>query len=297
MGRFEASESRTLWSKIRNPKGKVGKLLYVSAPVWGRPLSVFRPANVVMFHMGRCGSSVLGDLLNQHPRIYWSGEIYTSSIRGWRSQKRLNERLNGSAKQLTLDPDPLKLLQRKMFVAGAKYYGCEVKFHHLFEGNIDLTEYIDHLNQRDFLYITLVRKNFLRSIVSNTVMFSSSKAKTHNRSDEKAKLTPVKIDINRARYNGYEKPLIEHLETHYKNFQNFEERLAAQKVLKLTYEEDISLDPRNAYQKVCEFLGVKYQDLPIRLSKTNPFPLSEMLMNHEEVKQHLSNTDFAWMCE
>ncbi|MGF1524206.1 MAG: hypothetical protein ACFBSF_17950 [Leptolyngbyaceae cyanobacterium] len=293
MSRFEASESRTIWSKIRNPKGKVGKLLYATAPVWGRPLSVFRPGNVAMFHMGRCGSSVLGDLLSQHPKIYWGGEIYTSRIRGWRSQKRLNN----SGGKLALEPDPLKLLQRKMLVAGANYYGCEVKFHHLSEGNIDIADYIDYLNRRNFLYITLVRKNFLRSIVSNTIMFSSLKAKTHNRSDEKAKLTEVKLDVKRTRYNGYEKTLFEHLEIHQRNFRDFEKRLPAQNVLKLTYEDDISHDPRNAYQKVCKFLGVQYKDLPIRLSKTNPFPLSKILVNYEEVKDYLINTDFAWMCE
>ena len=37
-----------------------------------RLLSLFRPGNVVMFHLGRVGSTVL-----------WSGEIFERTIRKW----------------------------------------------------------------------------------------------------------------------------------------------------------------------------------------------------------------------
>ncbi|MEO1295402.1 MAG: hypothetical protein AAFW75_06295 [Cyanobacteria bacterium J06636_16] len=293
MSRFESSESQSLLSKIRNPKGRIGKFLKASAPVWGFPLAAFRPGNVAMFHMGRCGSSVLGDLLNQHPKMYWGGEIYTPSIRSWRQQKHYKLQVEGA----TLQPDAFKILQRDMLVAGSKYYGCEVKFHHLTEGQIAIADYVNHLKQRNFKFITLVRKNFLRSIVSNTVMFSSAKTKTHNRADEKAVLTKVTLDIGEARYNGYKKPLIEHLRTHQKNFSDFEAMSSAQNILKLTYEDNIFSNPSDAYLKTCEFLSLEPCDLKIRLKKTNPFPLSEIITNYEEVKSYLSDTEFAWMCE
>lgn len=270
------------------------KLLYRVAPIWGLPLSAFRPGNVVMFHMGRCGSSVLADLLYQHPKIYWGGEIYSPFIRYWREQKQKN---HSHSATITLKPDPLKLLQRDMLVAGSKYYGCEVKFHHLVEGKIDIGDYTEYLRDKNFSFIVLARKNFLRSILSNAIMFSSSKTKSHNRSDEKARLTRVAIDVERARYNGYEKPLIEHLRLYQKNFESLEKLLSTQNVLQLTYEDDISNDPRDSYRKVCEFLGVTYKELPIRLSKTNPFQLSDILINYEEIKSYLGETEFAWMCE
>jgi len=31
---------------------------------------------VAMFHIGRSGSSVLADMLNQYPNVHWDGEIY-----------------------------------------------------------------------------------------------------------------------------------------------------------------------------------------------------------------------------
>ena len=37
-----------------------------------------------MFHPGRCGSTVLGNLLNQHPSIEWDGEIYEPQGRFYR---------------------------------------------------------------------------------------------------------------------------------------------------------------------------------------------------------------------
>ena len=32
--------------------------------------------NIAMFHAGRSGSTVLGDLLNQNPQIFWDSEIF-----------------------------------------------------------------------------------------------------------------------------------------------------------------------------------------------------------------------------
>ena len=30
-----------------------------------------------MFHIGRCGSTVVSELLNQHSKIHWESELYT----------------------------------------------------------------------------------------------------------------------------------------------------------------------------------------------------------------------------
>ena len=33
---------------------------------------------IVDYHTACCGSTVLADLFNQHPHVYWDGEIYYS---------------------------------------------------------------------------------------------------------------------------------------------------------------------------------------------------------------------------
>lgn len=47
-----------------------------AARVAGVFTSLIRERNVVMFHCGRCGSSVVGGLLNQHTKVRWAGEIF-----------------------------------------------------------------------------------------------------------------------------------------------------------------------------------------------------------------------------
>ena len=53
-----------------------------SAEVISRTMGLFtkpiRRTNVAMFHIGRCGSTAVGILLNQHPKIRWGGEIFAS---------------------------------------------------------------------------------------------------------------------------------------------------------------------------------------------------------------------------
>lgn len=49
-----------------------------SAEVISRTMGPFtkpiRKTNVAMFHIGRCGSTAVGILLNQHPKIRWGAK-------------------------------------------------------------------------------------------------------------------------------------------------------------------------------------------------------------------------------
>jgi hypothetical protein len=260
---------------------------------WGIPMSLMRDKNIVMFHMGRCGSTVLGDLLSQHSRIYWRGEIYYPYIREWRFQK---QKISDSS-NIRLKPDPLIALRQNMFIAGSKNYGCEIKFHHLYEAGISLSDFIEILKDKNFSFVVLKRKNFLRSIVSNAIMHNLPVKKTHNKIDEKPTARKALIDVNGVGYNGYKKSLIEHLDIYSRNYSEIYQKLADKNFLDLCFEEDISQDPKLAYKKVCDFLDVEYEKLPVRLSRTNPFPLSEMIENYQEVKEYLATTEYSWMCD
>ncbi len=246
----------------------------------------------MMFHMGRCGSSVLADLLNQHSKIYWDGEIYFPYIREWRAQKQTASHDSS----VNIKPEALKLLKNEMSMAGSNFYGCEVKFHHIKEANLSIPnyiEYISHLNFNNF--IILIRRNFLRSIISNRVMYDMEIKKTHIRAAEKTQLQKVKLDIISTGYNGYKKELSEHLKEHEKNFIEIDDLLKGKKVLKLSYEDDISENPQKSYQKICDFLDIIPSNYSVRLGKTNPFKISDLLVNYDEVKEYLSGTNFEWM--
>src|SRR5437868_12511840 len=76
-----------------------------------------RKTNVVMLHPGRCGSTVLGDMVGQHSNVAWDGEIYEI------------ERQRRTAIGLPEDiPEALPLLRSRMRLAGRAVFGFELKF-------------------------------------------------------------------------------------------------------------------------------------------------------------------------
>jgi len=45
-----------------------------------------------MFHRGRCGSNVLGDMLNAHSKVFWDSEIFVKYMKYMESEKRKQKR-------------------------------------------------------------------------------------------------------------------------------------------------------------------------------------------------------------
>ena len=81
-------------------------------------LSKSKKGNIVLFHIGRSGSTLLGDMLNQNPHIYWDGEVYNNILK----------------KHQKLTINPFNYLNSKMYYSGKnKFYGFEVKFFHIKE--------------------------------------------------------------------------------------------------------------------------------------------------------------------
>ena len=72
--------------------------------------------HIAMFHLGRSGSTVLGNLLNQHPLIEWDGEIYEPRGRFYHKHG-----FNGDA------VDPLGFLGKRLAGAAKPSYAFEIK--------------------------------------------------------------------------------------------------------------------------------------------------------------------------
>ena len=87
--------------RVQNVISSCGKLLS------GWVLSRWRPSNVASFHLGRSGSRLLGDLLKQHPRVVWEGELFSPG------------RLDGIAGRWpVLTRDRMSILKLRMQMAG-----------------------------------------------------------------------------------------------------------------------------------------------------------------------------------
>lgn len=131
---------------------------------------------VALFHIGRSGSTMLGDLLDQHSAIAWDGEIYEHAFQ--RVERKTGPLFLSSDTSLLelcmqpwselLPPDALEYLQERIALTQKSVYGFEVKFFHLRFFGMSLVDYVEGLKNLGFdAFVILKRRNLLRAIVSS----------------------------------------------------------------------------------------------------------------------------------
>lgn len=269
---------------------------------------------VFTFHEGRCGSTILGDLLDQHPKINWAGEFYWLIYNSWR-EKWLNDR--GVAKwtgyhedlcyelekmkrgELSILPegeDIFSILEKKREISSEKFLGIEIQTLELDPFAISLEEYISKIKEKGAQrFIVLERKNQLRTAVSFSIARKNSQL--HITSDKEEKITTIKIDPSSMILKARKKSLMEHLQEAKRNYNRIKNILEPEGYLYLCYEDDIFSDPVVGYTKVCQFLNIPtlQEEVFIRYNKTNPFSLKDIIENFEEIEKELSGTEFEWM--
>ena len=77
--------------------------------------------NIMMLHNGRCGSTVVGDLLAQNPNIHWASELYEPIIAKWKEENQ--QEFAYLAKELIVK-NPIELLKNSMHKTTKPYYGA-----------------------------------------------------------------------------------------------------------------------------------------------------------------------------
>lgn len=239
-----------------------------------------------MFHSGRCGSTVLGDMLNQHPDIFWASEIFNDMPKGfkWYLPNRLRTK---------------NFIEKGMYAQSKKYYGFEIKYlpeQHLRSDciNLSLLSLVDLLRKMGTDFIVLLRKNYLRRALSVEIARTTNEWHTQ---EQKNIPTPVKIDIDHFVTGNIPRPLIEHFNILDEYSNTLQALLEDTPFLKLCYEDDILLDPTVACIKVAEFLDADITsfDVAVRLKRTNPFNIKDMILNYNEVASLLKGTKYEWM--
>ncbi len=250
-------------------------------------LSYLSKRRVVLFHIGRSGSTVLGDLLNQHSEIGWDGEVYEKLFRSL----NISSVTSGHDQ---LSADPVKLIRKRIRNSGRKYYGFEVKFFHLRILDISLEDYIERLSRLGFTrFVVLKRRNYLRKIVSSLIAHERNQYFLQDAAQ--VKLHQVYVDVDQIRIDRDQKSLISFLQTYEQHFKALDHLLESKQTLHLVYEDDILPDPLLGYRRVCDFLNVDHQEVHINFVRTNPFKLSELVTNFADVERVLSGTTFEWM--
>jgi len=254
-----------------------------------RPVtSLLRPGAVAMFHIGRCGSKVLADILQQNKRICWGHEIYQAYC------NQLESKGVALAPNSLRDQSPFRLLRQQMRLSGARYYGFEVKFYHLRCYGVELPAFVHEIEKFDVdRFILLERRNYLRKVVSSVV--AEKIGKYHLRIGSNPELVRVKIEIDELDLDYDRKPLLDHLRGFRDDILNFQRLMDGRRFLKLAYEDDIIRDPVKTSIQVCEFLGISPAPGVIRYTRSTPFPLREVVANFREIETALAGTEFAWM--
>lgn len=243
----------------------------------------------VTYHIGRCGSTVLGHMLNQNPALRSDGEIYTVAFK--------------KARETEPDISPKKFTQRHVArrndnAVARRGYLVECKFFSsldmaLYDGRLDL--FVAFMRSLGFdRGIVLVRRNLLRRLVSTAI--AKKRGAYQKRTADEQVVPKVTIDPN-AVWLGRAYPLAELIDLIEAEYAELRATLARQGVasLDLVYEDDVEADPAVAYRRVCGFYNIAETPAAPAFFRINGAPLSEVVENFTVVSAALAGTRHEWM--
>jgi hypothetical protein len=231
---------------------------------------------IAMFHFGRCGSTVFARSLDQNPAIDWHGEILL------RSKRKLKRRHEFARR-----------VRRARSRTKGIYYGIECQLWQLRKLPAPLPEVIETLeSQNCSCFITLTRRNYLRRLVSARIL------NDHNliRRFPDENIAPRRVVIDWPG-SSIAEGIAEEFRYYHWFYSEVARHLEGRNVLDLSYESDIEPDPRIAYAKTCDFLGIKATPTELSMARVNPFPLTDLIVNYDEIRAALVGTAYEWMLE
>lgn len=243
---------------------------------------------VAMLHTGRCGSTVLGNMMEEHSQIFWRSEIF---------ERFMNDTCE-SSKFKHKEHFVHKVVRDCSNQQASKIYGFETKYlpqQHLCSTNIgmDIKSYLSCLHQIGFnKFILLYRKNYLRQVISVQVGRITKQWHTITKREAPTKVT---IDLKSFQIGCVTLPLLDLFDSYDKNFELAKQLLSEYGFILLVYEDDILPDPNIAYLKVTQYLNVDNEFPAVNLTRSNPFKISDMVSNFSELRQLLDPTQYKWM--
>lgn len=268
-------------SLLTRPYTRARALLY---QVLGERISARRPGAVVTLHQHRCGSSVVGRMLGDHPDIAWAGEVLTQDMLRW-------ARAHGTREGWTCDPE--QLVRDRMQEAPWGWFGYEVTTHNMNRLGLSCDDAVAMLHAFGATrFVVQERRNHLRRYISSRIA-----AAAKNWQNKAKKRTPSRIylDPRDAGMDDESGPLLERLHADTASLQHMLRLTEPYDRLHLVYEDHVEQDPRVAYRMVCEHLGLTPQQVAPPLVRENPFPVRDMLLNYDEVAATLDGTPYEWM--
>lgn len=275
---------------------------------WSMPLADQRKITFFcLIHEGRCGSTVLASLIDQHPAIAHFNEILTRG--SWISQDFPGSPWEAPREALgiRLDtlPDFVRWLARSCRAmekpADHLHVGFEIKMYQILQLGTDLPGFARSLEASlpGVRFIFLTRRNILRRHVSNLRCLYKDVSHARNLSDvnfEKVKVVPDTMRDYSYDYTKRHDRLAEFLEASWTRQELVRAFACSCGHLHLEYE-DFETNPLLGARKIIETLGLPPIDVRSPLLKTGDKPLADLIDNFDEVRSELEATRWRGMLD
>jgi hypothetical protein len=253
---------------------------------------------VLMFHYGRCGSTVLSDLLGQQEKIFCLGEIFNYntwledySLENEVKNSILNRRVDGG--KLTIE-DAIRLIDGLMGEVGKNenitHIVFEIKQYDFDRGALDfrLDELIRALMHGYNLKIVLLeRVNLFDRFLSERL---ASQTGVYHLTGETVNSSDARLYVEPGDLLGYiAANAIDYLKNRLiiSNYDN----------LSLTYERDIFPNPCIGLYKVCNYLGVLVRGADVKYTRTTPKNRQNLILNYKDIQALLCDHNLNWMID
>ncbi len=242
-----------------------------------------------MLHNGRSGSTLLGNMLDQHEEIFWDGETFEKKLhkKSARSGIGFAELWGEIGEQSAFDDLKKRMRQR----AAGRIFGTELQDYHTRMMGSSIESYLDRLRHLGFTKFVFLERNYLRKIVSHVI--ATEKRSFHVAANKRA--APARIHLNPDRlYIGHRHTTLLDVMREYQEFrQRTIEHLKQDNVLFLSYEHDIEGDPQAATSKIFKYIGVRPIRPEVTLGKTTDRDLHSVVENFDEVLEFVSKSEFS----
>ena len=252
-----------------------------------------------MFHVGRCGSTVLQTMLLKSGSVFADTEIYGIHTREQAAATADNAPA-GDPKAAAEAFTTSRITRQTQGLGEGVPYVYEVKFLPSLDmahfgtglpGYLDFTEHQFGTERA----IVLSRRNILRRIVSTQI--AVRRGSFFDQRGSTVELPEITLPLSGLTLGHATFGLVDLIDTIAIGYRTLNAELESRgyTVLELTYEDHIESDPRVAFERVCHFLGRPALAVTPAYQRINTAPLSRTLRNFDDVANALADTPHAWM--